>query len=155
MVAFKAFLIQYTVCKMVHSIHPLCNSVSPKNVTWALLSWKGRVCSSAKVYRHQKQSDVLGFRWKGDEPISIDLIKRNYLLVILPLQSCTITKQKSDSALYVTYGANMRLYGCHGCCKRWYITFNGNECSPIPIDGVVYQIHTNNMNLHRHRNIAG
>ncbi|XP_072021043.1 collagen triple helix repeat-containing protein 1-like [Amphiura filiformis] len=69
--------------------------------------------------------------------------------------SCTITKQKSDSALYVTYGANMRVYGCHGCCKRWYITFNGAECSPIPIDGAVYQTNTNNMNLLRHRNIGG
>ena len=34
----------------------------------------------------------------------------------------------------------MRVH-CHGggCCGRWYITFNGAECSgPITIEGVVY-----------------
>ena len=72
------------------------------------------------------------------------------------LQSCTITKQKSDSALYVAYGANMRTTNCHGCCKRWYFTFNNAECSsPTKIDGAVYQVNTNSMNLHRHRNISG
>ena len=31
------------------------------------------------------------------------------------------------------------LYGCHACCRRWYFTFNGAECSaPESIDGIVY-----------------
>lgn len=24
------------------------------------------------------------------------------------------------------------------CCARWFITFDGVECSPIPIDGIAY-----------------
>ncbi|XP_041459048.1 collagen triple helix repeat-containing protein 1-like [Lytechinus variegatus] len=71
------------------------------------------------------------------------------------IYTCTFTKRKSDSALWVYYGGNLRLYGCSGCCKRWYFTFNDNECSPTPIDGIVYQTNTNNMNLHRHRSISG
>ncbi|XP_072020471.1 collagen triple helix repeat-containing protein 1-like [Amphiura filiformis] len=62
------------------------------------------------------------------------------------IHTCSFTKQHEDSALYVVYSANMRLYGCSGCCKRWYFTFNNDECSPIPIDGVVYMENTNHMN---------
>ncbi|XP_022084696.1 collagen triple helix repeat-containing protein 1-like [Acanthaster planci] len=71
------------------------------------------------------------------------------------IYTCTIQKRYSNSALYVAYGGNLRLYGCDACCKRWYFTFNNNECSPVPIDGVVYQHNTYHMNLHRHRNIEG
>ncbi|XP_071490012.1 collagen triple helix repeat-containing protein 1-like [Diadema antillarum] len=71
------------------------------------------------------------------------------------IYTCTFNKRDSSSALWVYYGGNLRLYGCNGCCKRWYFTFNDNECSPTPIDGVVYQTNTYYMNLHRHRSIQG
>ncbi|PIK56850.1 putative collagen triple helix repeat-containing protein 1 [Apostichopus japonicus] len=72
------------------------------------------------------------------------------------IYDCVFTKQYSDTALWVYYGGNLRVYGCSGCCKRWYITFNGNECSsPTVIDAVVYQENTNEMNLHRHRSFEG
>ena len=33
----------------------------------------------------------------------------------------------------------MRIYNCDDCCKRWFVTINGKECSdPVPIDGVIY-----------------
>lgn len=33
----------------------------------------------------------------------------------------------------------MSIYNCNKCCKRWYFTFNGTECSaPAAIEGVVY-----------------
>ena len=49
------------------------------------------------------------------------------------------TKNFSDTALRVAWTGTLRVYGCTGCCKRWYFTFNGAECSaPLPIDGIVY-----------------
>ncbi|XP_071824897.1 collagen triple helix repeat-containing protein 1-like [Apostichopus japonicus] len=72
------------------------------------------------------------------------------------IYDCVFQKQYSDTALWVYYGGNLRLYACSGCCKRWYITFNGNECSsPTVIDAVVYQANTYYMNLHRHRSFEG
>ena len=42
-----------------------------------------------------------------------------------------------------------------GCCGRWYITFNGAECSgPMTIEGVVY-LYSSNDNPLRHREIEG
>ena len=32
----------------------------------------------------------------------------------------------------------MQIGDCNMCCKRWFVTFNGSECSPVPIDIVVY-----------------
>ena len=41
------------------------------------------------------------------------------------------------------------------CCGRWYITFNGAECSgPMTIEGIVYMQNSKD-NLHRHRQIEG
>ena len=49
------------------------------------------------------------------------------------------------------------MHGCTGCCKRWYFTFNGAECSgPSPIDGVVYLDRVSkSANPHRVRHIEG
>ena len=48
-------------------------------------------------------------------------------------------KNFSDTALHVYWTGTLRVQGCSGCCKRWYFTFNGAECSAsLPIDGVVY-----------------
>ena len=33
----------------------------------------------------------------------------------------------------------LRIHNCNACCKRWFFTFNGAECTaPDAIDGVVY-----------------
>ena len=45
------------------------------------------------------------------------------------LQDCQFTKTKDDTALRVVYQGNLYLGGCNNCCKRWFITFNGAECS--------------------------
>ncbi len=53
------------------------------------------------------------------------------------------------------YGGTLRVYGCSGCCKRWYFTFDGAECTrPMTIDGIVYLSHSQE-NPHRHRVIEG
>ena len=57
----------------------------------------------------------------------------------LLLQDCQFTKTKDDTALRVVYKGNLYLGGCGNCCKRWFITFNGAECSgPLPIDAVLW-----------------
>ena len=53
------------------------------------------------------------------------------------------------------YGGTLRVSGCSGCCKRWYFTFDGAECTrPMTIDGIVYLSHSQE-NPHRHRVIEG
>ena len=43
------------------------------------------------------------------------------------------------SSLRVFYSGAIRIINCGGCCKRWFFTFNGAECSgPMPIEGVLY-----------------
>ncbi|XP_068672507.1 collagen triple helix repeat-containing protein 1-like [Montipora capricornis] len=55
------------------------------------------------------------------------------------IKDCVFTKNFSDTALHVAWTGSLRVTGCTGCCKRWYFTFNGAECSaPLPIDGIVY-----------------
>ncbi|XP_065836120.1 collagen triple helix repeat-containing protein 1-like [Oscarella lobularis] len=71
------------------------------------------------------------------------------------IQECVFEKRHSSSALKVTYAATTRVYCSSGsCCGRWYVTFNGAECSgPMAIDGVVFvDIHSN---VHRPRQIEG
>ncbi|XP_065843106.1 collagen triple helix repeat-containing protein 1-like [Oscarella lobularis] len=72
------------------------------------------------------------------------------------IQECVFKKRQSSTALKVAYAASIRVY-CPGskCCGRWYITFNGAECSgPMTIEGLVYLSSTND-NPHRHRQIEG
>ena len=72
------------------------------------------------------------------------------------LQDCVFTKNFSDTALHVYWTGVLRIHGCNNCCKRWYFTFNGAECSaPLPIDGVVYMQTGGNKNLLRVRHIEG
>ncbi|KAL9988219.1 hypothetical protein ACROYT_G002641 [Oculina patagonica] len=72
------------------------------------------------------------------------------------IKDCVFTKNFSDTALHVYWTGSLRVYKCTDCCKRWYFTFNGAECSaPQPIDGVVYMWQGNNKNLHRVRHIEG
>ena len=66
------------------------------------------------------------------------------------------TKRHTNTTLHVYWDGTLRISGCNDCCKRWYFTFNGAECSgPMPIDGVVYMQTGANKNLHRHRHIEG
>ena len=73
----------------------------------------------------------------------------------IPVQDCVFTKNFTDTALYVAWTGALRITSCKDCCKRWYFTFNGAECSsPIPIDGVVY-VSIQGENPHRVRHIEG
>ena len=70
------------------------------------------------------------------------------------IQACNFTKLKAGTFLRVVYMGIIRITGCSNCCKRWYFTFNSNECSnPAPIDGVIF--HGINANIHRSANIEG
>ena len=73
-------------------------------------------------------------------------------------KECLFYKKSADTGLRVFYNGDLRLYNCHACCRRWYFTFNGVECSaPAAIDGVVYMVHGDGgkKNLHRVRQIEG
>ena len=71
------------------------------------------------------------------------------------LQECIFTKNFSDTVLHVYWTGVLRVTSCTTCCKRWYFTFNGAECSgPLPIDGVVY-LGRAAQNPHRVRHIEG
>ncbi|XP_073234141.1 collagen triple helix repeat-containing protein 1-like [Porites lutea] len=72
------------------------------------------------------------------------------------IKDCVFTKNFSDTALRVAWTGALRIYRCTACCKRWYFTFNGAECSaPLPIDGIVYMWQGNTQDLHRVRHIEG
>ncbi|KAL9986552.1 hypothetical protein ACROYT_G000719 [Oculina patagonica] len=65
--------------------------------------------------------------WRSEDSRDIGIIK-----------DCVFKKKKADTALRVVYQGNFYLH-CSSCCKRWFITFNGAECSgPLPIDVVWY-----------------
>ncbi|KAL9975944.1 hypothetical protein ACROYT_G013167 [Oculina patagonica] len=66
--------------------------------------------------------------WKAGDGRDFGLIK-----------DCTFQKTQEKTALRVFYSGSLRVLGCTHCCKRWFFTFNGRECSgPMPIDGIVY-----------------
>ena len=71
-------------------------------------------------------------------------------------QECVFTKNFSDTSLLVSWTGTLRVYRCTTCCKRWYFTFNGAECSgPLPIDGIVYLGGAGSQDPHRVRHIEG
>ena len=70
------------------------------------------------------------------------------------LQDCVFDKKKDYTALRVVYQGNIYL-SCNDCCKRWFITFNGAECSgPLPID-VVWWMANTNQHSHKPGSIEG
>lgn len=74
------------------------------------------------------------------------------------IKECLFIKKSAKTALRVFWSGNLRISNCHGCCRRWYFTLNGAECSaPAAIDGVVYMVHGSGgkKNLHRPRHIEG
>jgi len=77
------------------------------------------------------------------------------MLIIFP-QECLFTKNFSDTSLHVYWTGVLRVQNCNNCCKRWYFTFNGAECSgPLPIDGIVYMDKGSGKNPHRVCHIEG
>ncbi|XP_046846364.1 collagen triple helix repeat-containing protein 1-like [Xenia sp. Carnegie-2017] len=72
------------------------------------------------------------------------------------IQNCVFTKKFDNTSIQVFYGGTLRIYGCNGCCKRWFFTFNGVECkNPLPIDGILFMENGKSQNIHRHRQIEG
>ena len=72
------------------------------------------------------------------------------------IKSCSFKKARANTSLRVVVSSNMRVSNCDACCKRWYVAFNGKECSPVPIDGVVYMWKgRGTKDLHRPRVITG
>ena len=70
------------------------------------------------------------------------------------LQDCVFDKRKDNTALRVVYQGNFFLH-CNNCCKRWFITFNGAECSgPLPID-VVWWMASASQHSHKPGSIEG
>jgi len=52
------------------------------------------------------------------------------------ISECSFIKKNSNTHLRVVYQGNMRVI-TSGTCSRWFLTFNGAECS-MPIDTAVY-----------------
>ncbi|KAL9975773.1 hypothetical protein ACROYT_G012967 [Oculina patagonica] len=74
------------------------------------------------------------------------------------IKECLFKKMSDKTGLRVLWNGPLRIYNCHACCRRWYFTFNGAECSaPAAIDGVVYMVQGTNgrKDLHRVRQIEG
>ncbi|KAL9986564.1 hypothetical protein ACROYT_G000732 [Oculina patagonica] len=81
--------------------------------------------------------------WRGEDSRDIGLIK-----------DCVFEKKKGDTALRVVYQGNFYL-GCSKCCKRWFISFNGAECSgPLPID-VTWWMRSSSQSNHKLGSIEG
>ena len=75
--------------------------------------------------------------------------------MMLCFQDCQFTKIKDNTTLHVVFQGNIFLGNCNSCCKRWFITFNGAECSgPLPIDAALW-IRNRNTDDHRHGAIEG
>ena len=74
-------------------------------------------------------------------------------------QECIFKKMSDNTALRVFWSGNLRIANCDNCCRRWYFTFNGAECSaPAAIDCAVYMRYgtgSRYKNLLRPRHIEG
>ena len=68
-------------------------------------------------------------------------------------------KKNQDTALKVEYDGDFRICCCLNCCKRWYFTFNGLECSnPMTIeaiDTIITNHGRTDTNVHKHSQIGG
>ena len=87
------------------------------------------------------------------------LVCKLLIFLILFSKECIFKKMSDNTGLRVFWNGVLRLEGCDNCCRRWYFTFNGAECSaPAAIDGVVYIRYgsgSRHKNLHRPRHIEG
>ncbi len=57
--------------------------------------------------------------------------------------------------MYAQAASALHIYNCNTCCKRWFITFDGVECTPVPIDGVVYMQIATSRDVYRPQVILG
>jgi len=74
------------------------------------------------------------------------------------IKECIFKKTSDNTGLRIFWNGALRIANCHDCCRRWYFTVNGAECSaPAAIDGVVYMRQGTSWkkNLHRVRQIEG
>ena len=78
-----------------------------------------------------------------------------FIFVFL-IQDCSFNKLQDNTALKVSFQGAMRVIG-DAKCSRWYLKFNGNECSgPMTIEAVVYNDWSSgNPNLLHHRSFEG
>ena len=59
-------------------------------------------------------------------------------------------KKHASTVLHVYWTGVLRIASYNSCCKRWYFTFIGAECSgTLTIDGLAYMGCGKNKNLHR------
>ena len=74
-------------------------------------------------------------------------------------QECIFKKTSDNTGLRVYWSGHLRIYNCNSCCRRWYFTFNGAECSaPAAIDATVYMhlgAGSRINNLYRPRHVEG
>ncbi|XP_066289697.1 collagen triple helix repeat-containing protein 1-like [Branchiostoma lanceolatum] len=71
-------------------------------------------------------------------------------------QECAFNKVSPTSALRLTWSGALRVLSASACCKRWFFTLNGSECSdPVPIDGVMLTNGAGSISIHRVSTIDG
>ena len=72
-------------------------------------------------------------------------------------QTCDFQKVFSTSALRVTFQGDLRMVSCSKhCCRRWFVTINGKECSsPATIDALIAANGVSGLNLHRPGTLDG
>ncbi|PFX22248.1 collagen triple helix repeat-containing protein 1-like [Stylophora pistillata] len=70
---------------------------------------------------------------------------------------CVFNKESDNTGLRVFWNGDFRIFNCDSCCKRWYFTFNGAECTtPGVIEGLLYLWKgRNTQNIHRIRHVEG
>ncbi|XP_078700862.1 uncharacterized protein LOC144927355 [Branchiostoma floridae x Branchiostoma belcheri] len=74
---------------------------------------------------------------------------------------CPFNKSSPTSALRLTWNGATRIINWANtpCCKRWFLTLNGTECTdPAPIDGIMYmhnRVEDGYVNVHRATTIDG
>uniref|UniRef100_A0A7M5XEJ2 CTHRC1 C-terminal domain-containing protein n=1 Tax=Clytia hemisphaerica TaxID=252671 RepID=A0A7M5XEJ2_9CNID len=74
------------------------------------------------------ETNIQECSWRGYVEINSGLIKE-----------CTFNKKHSTTSLLVSVKTSARIHEdpCSLCCARYYVTFNGHECSPVPIDQAI------------------
>ncbi|XP_066264304.1 collagen triple helix repeat-containing protein 1-like [Branchiostoma lanceolatum] len=71
------------------------------------------------------------------------------------MQECPFNKASTTSALRLTWNGDIRVLSIN-CCKRWFFTLNGAECSdPAPIEGIMHTDGVANLFIHRVSTIDG
>ena len=85
---------------------------------------------------------------------TVDLPEGKLSRLFSSSQECTFDKLDASTYLHVAYHGALRIWGCNDCCRRWFFTFNGAECTvPAAVDGLVF--HARNNNIHRVATVEG